>query len=211
MNEYDFNDGPSSQKASVMNYRTYNRNIPSQQLQPYLDARAVSTKYATLPIIDLRKQINVPLKQEPTYNPSQIFNPGNDFGPWSGFSSNVNHESELRGQMYAIQECPQSFYVPSSQSDLYKYKWTNNKKPEQPFPNLFKNEKFNMFNPNPNSETIGFGLFNNSTRQQLKELTQPTQVQQPKQQQQSKQQQQANQQQQPKQQQQQANQQQQAK
>jgi hypothetical protein len=191
MNEYDFNDGPPSQKASVMNYRTYNRNIPSQLLQPYLDARPVSTKYATLPIIDLRKPINVPLKQEPTYNPSQIFNPGNDFGPWSGFSSNVNHESELRGQMYAIQECPQSFYVPSSQSDLYKYKWTNNKKTEQPFPNLFKDEKFNMFNPNPNPDTIGFGLFNNSTRQQLKELTQPTQViqqQKPNQQQQQQQQ-----------------------
>jgi hypothetical protein len=177
MNELDYNDGPASHKANVMNSRAYNRNIPSQPLQPYLDARSVSTKYATLPVIDLRKQINVPLKQEPTYNPSQIFNPGNDFGPWSGFSSNVNRESELRGQVCAIQECPQSFYVPSSQSDLYKYKWQNNNKVSQPFPNLFKDEKFNMFNPNSNPEQIGFGLFNNATRQQIKDLTQPTTVQ----------------------------------
>ena len=31
-----------------------------------------------------------------------------------------------------------------------------------------------MFNPNPNSDIIGFGLFNNATRQQVKDLTKPT-------------------------------------
>ena len=176
MNELDFNDGSASHKANIMNYRSYSRNIPSQPLQPYLDARSVSTKYATLPVIDLRKQINVPLKQESTYNPSHTFNPGNDFGPWSGFSSNINNESDLRGQIYAIQECDQSFYVPSSQSDLYTLNWKNNKQIAQPFPDLFKNEKFNMFNPNPNPSVIGFGLFNNATRQQVKDLTQPTTI-----------------------------------
>ena len=174
MNELDFNDGSSSQKASVMNYRAYNRNVPSQQLQPYLDARPVSTKYATMPIIDLRKKINVPLKQEATYNPSYTFNPGNDFGPWSGYASNVNHESDLRGQIYALQNCDQATYVPNSQSNLYKYKWQNSKQVVQPFPDLFKSERFNMFNPNPNPDIIGFGLFNNATRQQVKDLTKPT-------------------------------------
>jgi hypothetical protein len=173
MNELEFNDGTSSQRENTMNSRTYNRNIPSQMLQPYLDARAVSTKYATLPIIDFRKPLTVPLKQEATYNPSHTFNPGNDFGPWSGYASNVNHETELRGQIYAIQECGQSFYVPTSHSDLYKYSWQNTTNPIQPFPELFKDEKFNMFNPNPNP-AIGFGLFNNATRQQVKDLTQPT-------------------------------------
>ena len=203
MNELDFNDGPASQRANVMNYRAYNRNIPSQPLQPYLDARSVSTKYATLPIIDLRKQINVPLKQEATYNTSHTFNPGNDFGPWSGFASNVNRESELRGQIYALQNCDQATYVPHSQSSLYKFSWQNNKQISQPFPDLFNTEKFNMFNPNPNSDTIGFGLFNNATRQQVKDLTKPTtcQPQQQPQQQQQQQQQQQNQQQQPQQQQ----------
>ena len=174
MNELDFNDGSSSQKASVMNYRAYNRNVPSQQLQPYLDARPVSTKYATMPIIDLRKKVNVPLKQEATYNMTHTFNPGNDFGPWSGYASNVNHESDLRGQIYALQNCDQATYVPNSQSNLYKYKWQNTKQINQPFPDLFKNERFNMFNPNPSPETIGFGLFNNATRQQVKDLTKPT-------------------------------------
>ena len=53
MNELDFNDGSASHRANVMNSRTYSRNIPSQTLQPYLDARAVSTKYATLPVLSL--------------------------------------------------------------------------------------------------------------------------------------------------------------
>lgn len=174
MNELDFNDGPSSHKANVMNSRAYNRNVPSQPLQPYLEARPVSTKYATMPIIDLRKKINVPLKQEATYNMAHTFNPGNDFGPWSGYASNVNRESDLRGQIYALQNCDQATYVPNSQSSLYKYKWQNSKQIDQPFPDLFKNERFNMFNPNPNPEAIGFGLFNNATRQQVKDLTKPT-------------------------------------
>ena len=174
MNELDFNDGTASQRANVMNSRAYSRNIPSQPLQPYLDARSVSTKYATLPVIDLRKKINVPLKQEATYHPSQTFNPGNDFGPWSGFSSNINHESELRGQIYALQNCDQATYVPSSQSSMYKFNWQNNKQIAQPFPDLFKTETFNMFNPNPDPEHIGFALFNNATRQHIKDLTKPT-------------------------------------
>lgn len=174
MNELDFNDGSASQRANVMNSRTYSRNVPSQSLQPYLDARAVSTKYATLPVIDFRKQINVPMKQEATYNVSHTFNPGNDFGPWSGFASNVNCESDLRGQVYALQNCDQATYVPGSQSSLYKFNWQNNKQVVQPFPDLFKTEQFNMFNPNPNPEQIGFGLFNNATRQHVKDLTKPT-------------------------------------
>jgi hypothetical protein len=189
MNELDFNDGSASQRANVMNYRAYNRNVPSQQLQPYLDARPVSTKYTTMPIIDLRKKVNVPLKQEATYNMAHTFNPGNDFGPWSGYASNVNQESDLRGQIYALQNCDQATYVPNSQSNLYKYKWQNTKQINQPFPDLFKNERFNMFNPNPSPETIGFGLFNNATRQQVKDLTKPTTCQEQSQQQQSQQQQ----------------------
>ena len=174
MNELDFNDGSASHRANVMNSRTYSRNVPSQALQPYLDARAVSTKYATLPVIDFRKQINVPVKQEATYNISHTFNPGNDFGPWSGFASNVNRESELRGQIYALQNCDQATYVPGSQSSLYKFNWQNNKQVVQPFPDLFKTEQFNMFNPNPDPTHIGFGLFNNATRQHVKDLTKPT-------------------------------------
>jgi hypothetical protein len=162
-------DQPTSQRQQTVYQRSYERNIPSQPLQPYLDARPVQTKYSIMPIVDPRAQINTPLIQQATYTPETIFNPGNDFGPWSGYASNVNHESELRNQIYALQSCSQASYIPSSQSSLYESKWKNTNKPIQPFPELFKTEQFSPVNPNCYPETIGFGLFNNATRQQTKD------------------------------------------
>jgi hypothetical protein len=154
------------------NTRIYNRNIPSQPLQPYLDSRPVLTKYSIMPIVDPRQQIETPLIQRATYTPETIFNPGNDFGPWSGYATNVNHESELRNQIYALQSCSQATYVPSSKSSLYDVKWKNKTDTTaQPFPDLFKQEQFSPTNPNMYPEKIGYALFNNSTRQQLKDLT----------------------------------------
>ena len=101
------------------NRRIYDRNIPSAKLQPYLDVRPVMTKYSYLPIVDPRRQLDTKLNELPTYNINSTFNPGNDMAPWSGFASNINTESILRNQIYALQSCSQSEYVPSSNSDLY--------------------------------------------------------------------------------------------
>jgi hypothetical protein len=150
------------------NQRIYERNIPSQPLQPYLDVRPVMTKYAHLPIVDQRKQATVKLTQMPTYNPHAVFNPGNTTSPWSGFSHNVNKESELRNQCFALQKCSQSVYVPKSNSDLYTYAFQP-KQVAQPHSLLFEQNKFNPFNPNPNDKTIGTSVFMNSTRCQLKD------------------------------------------
>jgi hypothetical protein len=169
--------------------RTFERNISSQPLQPYLDSRPASTKYSLLPIVDPRKEINVPLIQRATYDTTQIFNPGNNTAPWSGYATNVNNESLLRNQVYALQKCSQSVYIPSSKSDLYIHKTTNMYPVEQPFKNLFKEETFSKTTPETlpqiiqstqqqqqtnkksNSSNIGYALFNNSTRCQLKDLT----------------------------------------
>lgn len=150
------------------NQRIYDRNIPSQMLQPYLDARAVSTKYSLLPIVDPRKELSVPMTQMPIYNSQKVFNPGNSQSPWSGFASSVNVESELRNQIYALQKCSQSVYVPDSKSDLYQSSFRPQKSVHQPFQELFKREQFSEFNPNV--ENIGQGLFLNSTRTQIKDL-----------------------------------------
>ena len=106
------------------NTRIYDRNIPSQMLQPYLNVRPVMTKYSHFPIVDPRKELNVKMEQMPTYNSQTIFNPGNSKSPWSGFASNVNLESELRSQVFALQKCDQSVYVPNINSDLYKYSYS---------------------------------------------------------------------------------------
>jgi hypothetical protein len=87
--------------------------------------------------------------------------------PWSGYASNVNVESDLRNQIFALQKCSQAVYVPSSNSDLYQFGFKPTKQESQPFPNLFANEQFSQFNPNP--ENVGHDVFYNSTRQQLKD------------------------------------------
>ena len=160
----------SSQIANSINKRIYDRNLPSHVLQPYLNVRPVMTKYSLLPIVDARKQINVPMEQLPYYSPHQTFNPGNTMSPWSGYASNVNTESVLRNQIYALQKCSQAVYVPSSNSDLYKFGFkSTGQGQQQPFPELFTHEKFNQFNPNP--ENLGNDRFYNCTRQQVKNLT----------------------------------------
>ena len=152
------------------NMRIYDRNIPSQMLQPYIDVRPVMTKYSYFPIVDPRKNNSVPLTVQPTFNPHAVFNPGNTTSPWSGFASNVNTESELRNQIYALQKCSQSVYVPSSKSDLYNYGFTPKPTP-QSHSLLFEKGSFSQFNPNPDSKTVGSEMFFNSTRVQVRDMT----------------------------------------
>jgi len=161
-----------SQIHNQTNTRIYDRNLPSQMLQPYLDVRPVMTKYSYFPIVDPRKELNVKLTQQPTYNVNKVFNPGNAQAPWSGFSSNINTESELRNQIFALQKCSQSVYVPNSTSDLYNVNIESkiqNQNVEHSL--LFQNEQFCNFDPNPNSKIVGSGIFYNSTRTQVKDLT----------------------------------------
>ena len=174
MNIHSYIDQSSSQRQQTVYLRSYERNIPSQPLQPYLDARPVMTKYSILPIVDPRKPVETPLIQQSTYTPETVYNPGNDSGPWSGYASNINHESDLRNQIFALQNCTQAAYIPSSKSNLYQVKWQNSNKQQQPFPDLFQNEQFSPVNPNSNPDKIGFALFNNATRQQTKDLTKET-------------------------------------
>ena len=152
------------------NQRIYDRNIPSQILQPYIDFRPVMTKYSYFPIVDPRRPISVPLQQMPVYNVHSTFNPGNTQSPWSGFATNINTESELRNQIYALQKCSQATYVPSSNSDLYTYKFQT-KTQENPFKLLSQDQTFGDFNPNPDPQVCGTSLFMNSTRCQVRDMT----------------------------------------
>jgi hypothetical protein len=169
-NGYCKNEISNSKVHQETNKRIYDRNIPSKMLQPYLDVRPVMTKYSYFPIVDPRKQINYSLKKQPTYNIHNTFNPGNTQSPWSGFASNINTESELRNQIYALQKCSQSVYVPTSNSDLYDYSFRAKVQPN-PHELLFRDETFTSFDPNPNKEIVGTNMFMNPTRVQVRELT----------------------------------------
>ena len=179
MNNYNTIQIPKTQECvekihQQTNQRIYERNIPSQPLQPYLDVRPVLTKYSYFPIVDPRKEIKVRLEQTPTYNSHQVFNPGNTQSPWSGFASNINKESELRNQIYALQKCSQAVYVPNSTSDLYNYSFqpSSSYAPTSQHNLLFAKEKFEHFNPNPAPKVVGTAMFHNATRAQVKDLTQ---------------------------------------
>jgi hypothetical protein len=170
MDIYNFEDHPSSLKQQIIYERSNRRNYSTHTLQPHLSARPVQTKYTIMPIVSPSQQINTPVTQQPTYDCNKMYHPTNK-GPWCGYASNINHESDLRNQLYPLSDCSTNAYIPSSSSSLYQVKWKNNKNIEQPFPNLFKTENFCPMNPNPNPDSIGYALFNNATRQQVKDLS----------------------------------------
>ena len=75
----------------------------------------------------------------------------------------------MRNQFFALQSCPQATYVPGSSSDLYTLRsFAHESKPDvQSHPLLFNEERFNMFNPNMTNTSKG--VFNNHTRQDIKD------------------------------------------
>jgi hypothetical protein len=149
--------------------RMYERNIPSAPLQANFSMRPVSTKYELLGITDRRAPATEPIVKYPTYNNATMFNPGTAQAPWSGFASNVNVESTLRNQFFALQSCDQAAYVPNTNSELYQHQVakSSNTLPNE-FQYLQRSQRFEPFNPNPCN--LGKGLFMNHTRQQLKDL-----------------------------------------
>ena len=95
--------------------------------------------------------------------------PGTYKGPFTGFVNNIDNESILRNQFFALQNNEQSVYVPSSKSDMYEVNVVGSNI-EQPHKDLFMEPNLASFNPNPNNEKVGFNLFNNYTRQQVKNV-----------------------------------------
>ena len=157
----------NNERVDELNERIASRNIPSQKLQTQFDVRPVSTKYAMMPILDRRAVPTVHIEKMPNYNLETTFNPGTAQSPWSGFASNVNKESQLRNQFFALQKADQAAYIPPTTSDMYKVEVTG-RPVNQPFPDLFTTQTFSPFNPN--TCNLGGNLFNNCIRQQIKNI-----------------------------------------
>jgi hypothetical protein len=158
-----------NQRTEELNQRMSSRNTPSHPLQPQFDIRPLSTKYALLPIVDRRENHSEPIKLQPTYDITSMFNPGNAQGPWGGFATNINNESRLRNQFFALQHgAGQSCYIPAKMSDLYTAPNLSTGIIQQPFPGLFARTEFAESNPCPKG--LGVNFFENCTRQQVKEI-----------------------------------------
>lgn len=160
---------------NMTNDKMFSRNIPSKPLQPYFNVAPVCTKYSVLPILDVRKRNFEPLISHPNYDLLNTFNPGSRQAPWSGYASNVNDESVLRNQIYALQHSSQATYVPSSNSELYNTSNLVNVNAELPqFSLLFKEEHFNpTANLNVKTHDKTHVFFSNHTRQQLNNYDPP--------------------------------------
>ena len=102
-----------------LNKRMNTRQFPSQSLPPLFDVRPVSTKYTFFQTVEERPTVNVMPLQYRQYSPEQTFNPGSR-APVDFFMENVDTESTLRNQFFALQKSNQSVYVPEFTSSLYK-------------------------------------------------------------------------------------------
>ncbi len=157
------------ERIDELNDRISSRHFPDVPLQPNYDPRPVPTKYSIFPIVDRKKQVKEVALPYPTYS-TTYFNPGTARAPPSGFLSNVDTETILRNQTFALQRADQSVYVPSSTSDLYKVDIVS-RPAEQPYPLLFSRFAFdNKVHPNNESGNIGNEMFFNHTRTQLRNM-----------------------------------------
>ena len=158
-----------------LNRRLFNRNIPSADLAPNFSFRPTSTKYQLCPTNQDLDKSNIPLRNYQTFETNKVFYPGTHRAPVMGYLNNVNTESYLRNQFFALQECPQAAWVADSTSELYTYNVDANIKPDNvlnQFPYLFKRYTLGQHNPNPCGLSMGNKLLYNHTRNQLKDLDQ---------------------------------------
>jgi hypothetical protein len=159
----------NTERTQQLSDRIYERNIPSEPLKPELSPRPQQTKFTVLG----REQPTNPNKRcvegksYANYTPSKIFNPGNAQAPFYGYATNINTESTLRNQFFALQDCDQAKYIPSTHSDLYEVNIVSQPMP-QPHPHLFRKDDFDPWQPNKLG--IAKNLFHNHTHQQLKNL-----------------------------------------
>lgn len=150
---------------NTMNDKIYERNIPSNKLQPNFSSIGSATRYTKFLLDNNNKYNNIDSSCE-NYNTNRIFFPGTSKPHFSGFSSQIDNESVLRNQIYPLLKSDLHVWSPDSNSMLYNETENVNNKSDSL---LFNKESFDDFNPNINNN-IGSNFFHNSTRIQLKNL-----------------------------------------
>ena len=165
-------------RLESINQAMYDRNVPQGNagLRPNLETRSVPTKNILFSAVQAHRTSSVPLDRFPPYNPhnEQVYAPIQAKGPTDYFLANVDAESTLRNQYFALQHgADAGVYVPSSTSDLYRVQVPNHSHPDaQPFPSLFNNGGYNT-TTNPyidDSPHIGKDTFHNCTQTQLRSM-----------------------------------------
>jgi hypothetical protein len=157
-------------RTDELNQRLTSRHYPDVPLQPNYDPRPVQTRYAHFPgMVNRAAKPYVPIIRHLDHVVELNFNPGSARAPPHGYLNNVDIETTLRNQAFALQHgADQGVYVPSSNSDLYKTTIISRPGP-QPHPQLFEKMHYQP-RANPVEGTkIGGDVFFNHTRIQLRE------------------------------------------
>jgi hypothetical protein len=117
-------------KHNQINNEIMKRNVPNQPIQIYFGIPSVNTRYVIQPKYDFStppcmlpkkdngERLGISSLQHSTYNTNTYFYPGDRKAPFSGFSSNINIESELRNQHVRLSRTDNHAYVPTSKSNL---------------------------------------------------------------------------------------------
>lgn len=151
---------------NALNISLNKRIFPSQELQPNFDPRPISTKYTHFMINDVHPSSSIPLRYYPTFNIPNTFYTGNRNGPVHYALQNVDVESLLENRFMALQKNDHAYYIPSTNSDLYK----NNQAISS---NENKIDKYNLTSQmitNKDKCNLAPNIYNNSTRYNLKNL-----------------------------------------
>ena len=159
----------NQKRLDELNNRLYQRNVTSASVEKHESFRSVPTRQVHFPILDCEKPNKV-ARLNNKFNINTMFTPASNV-PTQSYRDNIDIETKLRGSFTPLQNCDKAVYIPSSNSDLYSYTHlvdhtTNNFK--NPHERLFDKNTFDNFNPN--TCNLGFKLFNNHTRVQLRDL-----------------------------------------
>lgn len=154
------------ERNNQLNNRIYKRNIPGQAMNPSYDPRPQCTKYVQYPIFSVEKCNH---DHYALFDPNNHFNPGTK-SPYSGYALHVDEESKMKNIFMVKQNsAPQTHYIPSSNSDMYKspsFQHDPNIKTHNLLQNVFA---FSPHNPDKYNLNIP-SSFHLHTRQNVKDI-----------------------------------------
>jgi hypothetical protein len=158
-------------ERDTMNNKISGRNLPDTPLQPNINVRPVSTKYALFPIVDGRLD-DRDKKQYLEHYVESNFAPITDNGPVNMTNMHINASSELRGLNVPLHKGDLPLkYTPSSNSDMFVVTVPQGEPVTQPFPGLFHKEKYKTkAQQHVVGQNIGKEILHNHTRTQLRDL-----------------------------------------
>lgn len=160
------------QRTQELNNRLNERNHTNVSVNTVPNLRSVPTRYVKMPTGNKSIPTSSPLSKMnciPIYNTNTMFMPSSSL-PFNGYQANVDVETKLRNTIFPLQSCPQSKYIPSTQSDMFNSTYLVPATRPVTMSNQLLFTTPNFSPSNPNTCNVGYKLFNNATRTQVRNM-----------------------------------------